>query len=222
MVFDIPPMDPRRRAKKIVGGIYSYAAEKLYEPVVVRTAFPLFGGDLHDVVREQGRRAVMAADGAPILDMPVGTAFFTVDVCERGDGLVVGADIAAGMVVETEKVARERGVTNLAGVQADAHRLPFADGAFGAILCTNGLQVIPGLEPTLAELHRVLADDGTMFVSVVSAPFVGALASDRANERLPTMLKSRRALLAAIEAGGFVLKDVRTQRFATLVEAVKR
>lgn len=221
MIFDVPPPDPARRAKKIVQNLYSHAAEKLYEPIVIERAFPLFGGDVHTAVRAQGRRAVDAADGRSILDMPAGTAFYTIDVAERSEGLVIGADIAAGMVAETQRVAGERGVTNLAGVQADAHALPFADGAFGAILCTNGLQVIPGLDPTLAELHRVLHPDGTMFVSVISAAFVGAFVSDDTNERLPTMLKSRRALLTALERAGFLLRDVRTQRLATLIEAAK-
>ena len=221
MSFDLPPPDPARRAKKIIANIYSYAADKLYEPIVVRGAFPLFGGDLHDAVRDQGAQAAAAAAGKPILDMPVGTAFYTVDVAERGSGLVVGADIAAGMVIETTRAARERGLTNLSGVQADAHRLPFANGSFGAILCTNGLQVIPGLRPTLGELHRVLNEYGTLLVSVVSAVFIGAFASLEANEKLPTMVKSREALLSAIEHAGFVLKDVRTQRVATLVEAQK-
>jgi hypothetical protein len=81
--------------------------------------------------------------------------------------------------------------------------------------------VIPGLRPTLGELHRVLREGGTLLVSVVSMVFIGALASRDANDRLPTMLKSRDALLSAIERAGFVLKDVRTQRFATLVEATK-
>jgi ubiquinone/menaquinone biosynthesis C-methylase UbiE len=221
MIFDVPPVDPTRRAKRIIAKFYSYAADKLYEPIVVHRAFPLFGGDIHDAVREQGRRAARAAAGEPILDMPVGTAFYTVDVAEHSEGVVVGVDIAAGMVDETRRVARERGLVNLAGVQADAHSLPFADGAFGTVLCTNGLQVIPGLEPTLAELHRVLRPDGTLFVSVVSAVFVGALASEEANVNLPTMLKSRRGLLSAFERAGFHLKDVRTQRLATLVEAAK-
>lgn len=212
---------PRRRAKKVIQNVYSYAAERLYEPIVIKRAFPLFGGDLHEVIREQGRRASEASDGAPILDMPVGTGFYTIDVAGRSEGLVVGADIAAGMVVETQRVARDRGFTNLSGVQADAHALPFAGGAFGAILCTNGLQVIPGLEPTLAELHRVLRPDGTVYVSVISAVFVGALASDDANARLPTIMRSRRALLHALDRAGFYLKDVRTQRLATLIEATK-
>ena len=221
MTFDLPPVDPWARAKKAIAGIYSFTADKLYEPLVVKGAFPLLGGDLHAAVRDQGARAVAAADGAPVLDMPVGTGFFTVDVAARSPGLVIGADLAAGMVVETDKVARRRGLANLSGVQADAHRLPFANGSFGAVLCTNGLPVIPGLKPTLAELGRVLRPGGALLVSVVSMVFVGAGMSARANQRLPTMMKSRGALLSEIERTGFVLKDVRTQRFATLVEAEK-
>ncbi len=84
------------RAKKLIANIYSYTADKLYEPIVVKRAFPLFGGDLNDVVLEQGRRAVASAAGRPILDMPVGTAYFTVEMARAHPGLVVGVDIAAG------------------------------------------------------------------------------------------------------------------------------
>ncbi|HEX2051270.1 MAG TPA: hypothetical protein VHJ34_11665, partial [Actinomycetota bacterium] len=62
-------MTERRRATRAVARIYSAAADRLYEPIVVRGAFPLFGGDLNAHVAEHGRRAVAAARGAPILDM---------------------------------------------------------------------------------------------------------------------------------------------------------
>lgn len=172
------------RAKRLIGAIYSAAADRLYEPIVVRGAFPLLGGDLNELVLGQGRRAVAVAQGRPILDMPVGTAYFTVEMARLHDGVVVGADIARGMVDHAARAARGRGLDNLLSVQADAHVLPFGDASFGAILCTNGLQVIPGLEPTLAELARVLAPGGTLFASVVHLPLAA---------RAPTMFKSRGA-----------------------------
>lgn len=207
-------------AKRAVSAIYSRAANRLYEPVVVRFAFPLFGGNLNELVIEQGRRAVASADGAPILDMPVGTAFFTVAMARRSRGIVVGADIATGMVVRARRTAREAGTINLVAVQADAHRLPFGDDSFGAILCTNGLQVIPGLEPTLSELHRVLRPEAKIFVSVVTLP-IGAALPARTAERLPTVIKSKRELLRAMEDAGFRSISTRRNRLGLLIEAVK-
>jgi ubiquinone/menaquinone biosynthesis C-methylase UbiE len=176
-------MAERSRAKKVIGGIYSFAADKIYEPVVVKGVFRLFGGPLNSLVVEQGRKAVEIAEGRPILDMPVGTAYFTIEMAKIHPGIVVGVDIAYGMVKEAEAAARRAGVSGFEAVQADSHHLPFEDGTFGAILCTNGLQVIPGLQPTLKELTRVLAPSGTLFVSVVNVPISNS-------PRVPT-LRSR-------------------------------
>ena len=213
-------MSSRDRAKKIIGGIYSMAADRLYEPIVVRTAFPLFGGDLNDLVLAQGRRAVSVAGTRPILDMPIGTAYFTLAAAHRHDGLVVGCDIAAGMVRKAKSSALRDGVTNLEAVQADAHHLPFSDGSFGAILCTNGLQVIPGLDETMSELGRVLAPGGRLYVSAVTVP-VGALLPERSADRLPTLFKSRRDIVASLARADLHVTSVETNRFALLIEATK-
>jgi SAM-dependent methyltransferase len=204
--------------KRFIGGVYSMAADRIYEPLVVRGSFRLLGGTLNDLVAEQGRRAVEVAGDGPILDMPVGTGYFTMAVARRHRGLVVGVDLAEGMVRHAQRVAREDGASNLAVVRADAHRLPFKDGAFPAVLCSNGLQVIPGLEPTLSELARVLSPTGTLFASVVGIPISGALPSS-VGERLPAILRSERDLLRAMAQVGLARASARRTRMAIVVEA---
>jgi ubiquinone/menaquinone biosynthesis C-methylase UbiE len=204
--------------RRFVGSIYSAAAERIYEPVVVRGTFRLLGGSLNQAVAEQGRRAVRAAAGGPVLDMPVGTGYFTKEVARRHDGLVVGVDLAEGMVRRAQRVAREQNLQNLAIVRADAHRLPFRTGAFKSVLCSNGLQVIPGLEQTLAELARVLAPDGQFFASVVGLPFSSALPAS-VGEKLPAILRSERDLLRAMAQAGLDRGNTRRTRLAILVEA---
>ena len=78
------------------------------------------------------------------------------------------------MVRESARVAAREGLTNLVTTCADAHHLPFPDDSFAAVLCSNGLQVIPGLRPAASELVRVLAPGGTLFVSVLLARLVGS------------------------------------------------
>jgi len=209
--------EPGNFAKRAIAGIYSHAANRLYEPVVVNGAFPLFGGDLHDKVRALGRRAVEAAGHDPILDLPVGTAYFTVDAARHHEGLMVGSDIAAGMVRRTQEVAREQRTPNLVAVQADAH-LPFADATFGAILCINGLQVMPNLRATLKEFRRTLRPTGTLYVSLITAPLEAALPK-RASTHLPTLLRSREKVLGQFETSGFEISHLQTQRFAYWFEA---
>ncbi|MDQ3981641.1 MAG: class I SAM-dependent methyltransferase, partial [Actinomycetota bacterium] len=125
-----------------------------------------------------------------------------------------GVDIAEGMV----RAAAGRRLPNLAAVQADAHHLPFEDGAFGAILCTNGLQVIPGLRPAVRELARVLAPGGTLFVSVVGLP-LGAFLPRPTADRLPTMLARRTRVADELERAGLRVSETGRQRLATLYEA---
>ena len=213
-------MRPGNRAQKAIAGIYSWAASSLYEPVVVKRAFPLLGGDLNRQVLRQGARAVEVAAGRPILDMPVGTAYFTVEMARRHPGVVIGVDIAAGMVREARGAAAGAGATRLFPVQADAHQLPFADGTFGAVLSTNGLQVIPGLRESLAELTRVLAPGGTLFMSVVTLPVTAVLPAGAA-QHMPTVLRARRDILGALVDAGLTVTSTSGRRFAVLAEGAK-
>jgi ubiquinone/menaquinone biosynthesis C-methylase UbiE len=205
------------RAKRRVGGLYSWAADRVYDRVVVNGAFKLFGGDLHDFVREQGRRAVITAAGGPILDMPVGTAYFTTEVARHYPGLVVGVDIAEGMVHEARRVALSAGAA-LEVVQADAHALPFPNDTFPAVLCSNGLQVIPGLEVSTRELARVLAPDGILYVSVIT---LAVPLPTGARHHLPTMMRPGEDVAAALARVGLTPRITRRERLATLIEATK-
>ena len=213
-------MTRRRRATRAVARVYSAAADRLYDPVVVDGTFRVLAGDLHGRVAEHGRRAVAAAAGRPVLDMPVGTAYFTTAIASAHAGLVAGVDIATGMVRAAAAAARRAGTPNLAPVQADAHALPFRDGSFGAAVCSNGLQVIPGARGAVAELARVLAPGGVLFVTVVGVP-VGAALPRRASHRFPAVLSGRRDLVALLEGAGLRVASSERDRFAVVVEAVK-
>ena len=213
-------MDPVQR---FISGAYSFLADRLYEPLVVHGGFKVFGGDINARAFEQGRKAVDAAKGGPILDMPVGTAYFTTEIARNHGGLVVGVDIAQGMVEQTRRVAHKEGLANLTAVRGDAHRLPFEDGTFAAIISTNGLQVIPQMESAVAELVRVLAPGGTLLVSIITAPFAAGLpASWRDN--LPAIVRPGTDVARAIaQASGenMTFSQLSRSRLATLIEWTK-
>lgn len=212
--------DRRARSTRAVARYFSWAADRFYDSVTVQRVFPLLGGDLNDAILEQGRRAVRIAAGRPILDMPVGTAYFTVQIARDHPGVVVGADIAEGMVRRARDVARAENASNLHIVQADAHALPFPDGAFGAVLCANGLPVIPGLQPAVDELARVLTDDGTLFIAAITLP-LGPPGPPRVRERMPTAFRPKRDIHHALSRAGLHASHTEMRRLAALIEATK-
>lgn len=206
--------------KRFIGSAYSFAADRFYDPVVVNGGFKLFGGNLNDLAIEQGRRAVEVVEGGPILDMPVGTAYFTTKIARAHPGLVVGSDIAWGMVERSMEVAGEEATPNLVCVQADAHALPFPDNTFPAVMCTNGLQVIPGLIPAVSELARVTEPGGHLFISVLTLPAPKAVREARRN-KLPTVMLAGVDIAEVVVRSGLDLQDLRSERLATLIEARK-
>lgn len=208
------------RAKRAIAATYSFLAERLYNPLIVHGGFRVLGGDLNSLVVEQGRQAADAAGGRPILDMPVGTAYFTTKLAARHDGLVVGVDIAEGMVREAQRAAGEARTPNLVPVCADAHHLPFPDGSFGAVVCSNGLQVMPGLEPSVRELVRVLAPGGGIFVSVLLAPLGVVLPAHR-RDILPTLLRPPGDIALELGRAGIPFVNIRKSRLASLLWGTK-
>ena len=80
--------------------------------------------------------------------------------------IVVATDISAGMLAEGRRIDRELG-TEVATVQADARRLPFADAAFDAAFTAFGaLPFVPDAWRVHAEVARVLVPGGTWVFSL--------------------------------------------------------
>jgi demethylmenaquinone methyltransferase/2-methoxy-6-polyprenyl-1,4-benzoquinol methylase len=82
-------------------------------------------------------------------------------------GTVVGIDIAAEML----DLARERnGFPNVRFEPGDMGALPFADGSVDVLTGSYALRNAPELRSALAEIRRVLADDGTAAILDFSRP----------------------------------------------------
>jgi ubiquinone/menaquinone biosynthesis C-methylase UbiE len=151
---------------------------------------------VHDaVLRALGRRAPGA-----ILDVACGTGQLGARLraaFPRSE--VVGCDFSAGMLQHAAKRARGVG-----WVRADAGRLPFADGSFDALTCTEAFHWFPDQQIALAEFHRVLAPGGRALIALVNPRAallsdIAALGSRLLGEpfRWPTRMTFRRALTAA-------------------------
>jgi SAM-dependent methyltransferase len=110
--------------------------------------------------------------GARILDIGCGSGRHSAAAYRIPDARVTGADLN----VSDLKEARERlryhdrlgahggGVWNLTA--ADVTRLPFADGSFDLVICSEVLEHIPDHQRAIHEVVRVLKPGQTLVVSV--------------------------------------------------------
>lgn len=101
-----------------------------------------------------------------VLEIACGTGLVTQGLRERLDpGLrLVATDLSKPML----DYARTR-LASLAGIEwreADALRLPFADGEFGAVVCGFGIMFVPDRPAALREMRRVLKHDGLLLFNV--------------------------------------------------------
>jgi ubiquinone/menaquinone biosynthesis C-methylase UbiE len=125
-------------------------------PAVQRAAYH----PVHDaVLAALGRRSPAA-----VLDVACGTGQLGTRLAAafpRSE--VVGCDFSAGMLKQAAR--RGRGV---GWVRADAARLPFADGSFDALTCTEAFHWFPDQEAALAEFYRVLRPGGRALIALVN------------------------------------------------------
>ena len=92
------------------------------------------------------------------LEIGAGTGRFTVPL--RAAGVeVFGVDISAAMLSKLRE--KDPAAPTL---RADATRLPFRDGAFGAALAVHVLHLIPAWRQAVAELVRVLGRRGLVLI----------------------------------------------------------
>jgi ubiquinone/menaquinone biosynthesis C-methylase UbiE len=73
------------------------------------------------------------------------------------------SDFSAGMV--REAAATLAGLPNVTFGQADAQRLPFANGSFDAVIANHMLYHVPDRALALAEFRRVLRPGGRLYVA---------------------------------------------------------
>lgn len=114
--------------------------------------------------RETVRLAIAGARRPPrVLDVCCGSGDLGFLAEELGAAHVTGADFTLPMLAVARRRRRGTGRRS-AFVQADALRLPFADGSFDAVTVGYGLRNVADLAAALAEMRRVLAPGGRLAV----------------------------------------------------------
>jgi ubiquinone/menaquinone biosynthesis C-methylase UbiE len=90
---------------------------------------------------------------------------------------VVGVDLSGAMI--DEAIGLAAGLENVRFQRADAEALPFADGSFTAVLCSNSFHHYPEPARAVAEMTRVLAPEGRIAIGDACADLWTARVADR-------------------------------------------
>lgn len=77
---------------------------------------------------------------------------------------LVAADITPEMLVQTNKLAEEKGLQNLRFCLADALNLPFQSNAFNMVSCRIVLHHVYNADRAVTEMGRVLKKGGKLFI----------------------------------------------------------
>ncbi len=112
-------------------------------------------------------------DGEQVLDVGCGEGRHSWEACKRNDCLVCALDLEgtnlkkahyAFYLLEQQDELKGKWLI----VNGDITNLPFKDGAFDKVICSEVLEHVPDDIEGIRELVRVLKDDGTLAVSVPS------------------------------------------------------
>ena len=110
--------------------------------------------------------------GVPLLDVGTGSAQIPVELCRLSARACVEAVDLAERMLELARlnVGRAGFADRIRVEKADAKRLPYPDGHFGAVISNSIIHHIPEPFACLAEMHRVCSPNGVLFVRDLLRP----------------------------------------------------
>ena len=143
--------------------------------------------------------------GGEILDVGTGPARIAIALC-RADRTcrVLGVDLAGPMLdLGRRNVAEAQLTDRIRFARGDAKGLPFPDGRFEAVISNTIVHHIPEPAPALAEMARLVAPGGTLFVRDLARPADAAavealVAQHTAGEPVAAQALFRDSLCAAL------------------------
>lgn len=116
----------------------------------------------------------------PILDVGTGTAQIPIEICRQCSGLdpllwdsleITAIDLADHMLARARHNVERAGFAGRITIEkADAKHLSYPDGHFGAVISNSIIHHISDPAACLAEMHRVCAGSGFLFVRDLLRP----------------------------------------------------
>jgi SAM-dependent methyltransferase len=137
---------------------FSGSIPEYYDSCMGPAIFSPFADDLV-------RRLAVRPSG-DVLEIACGTGIVTRRLRSRLEPSVrlVASDLSRAMLdYARRKLGEPKGVE---WREADACRLPFADGEFGAVVCAFGVMFVPDRQAAFREVRRVLKAGGTFLFNV--------------------------------------------------------
>ena len=114
------------------------------------------------ITRTRLREILEPRPGERILEIGPGTGFYTLPIAEwiGPEGRLDILDVQQGMLDDTLRRTRDRGLRNVVAACGDARRLPYPDAVFDAVVVITTLGEIPDQGAAWREIARVLKPDG--------------------------------------------------------------
>lgn len=98
-----------------------------------------------------------------ILDAGCGDGFFLYLLSRLGDFHLTSIDSDKRAVTNAKKQVGSKSVRYVVG---DIYKMPFKNGQFNKVICSEVLEHLPDERKGMMEIRRVLAKNGTMYVTV--------------------------------------------------------
>jgi ubiquinone/menaquinone biosynthesis C-methylase UbiE len=98
------------------------------------------------------------ANNRVILDVPVGTGVFTLELYQKiaKSNRIIVLDYSMGMLRKAKERYEKNGIDNILYIHGDIGGLPLPDGSVDVLLTMNGYHAFPEKEKALREMARVV------------------------------------------------------------------
>ncbi|UZR92549.1 bifunctional demethylmenaquinone methyltransferase/2-methoxy-6-polyprenyl-1,4-benzoquinol methylase UbiE [Chondrinema litorale] len=123
--------------------------------------------------RKRAIKILKAEKPKTILDVATGTGDLAIEAMSIKPDKITGVDISEGMLEYGRKKLKKLKLEDKIELQlGDSENLSFKNDSFDAVMVAFGVRNFENLEKGLAEIHRVLKDNGTLVVLEFSKPIV--------------------------------------------------